>query len=602
MKNGHPQKTPTFITSPYQIRTVNGVETAQIAIRGREVLGQPMLNFGLAYTLEQRKALGLTGLLPPAVITLEEQLERAYKQFRALPEGLSQYLFLNQLHELNEVLYYRLAAEYIEEILPVIYTPTVGQAIQEFSATFDRPRGMYLSIDDPAGIEEAFRAYGQRGGDTDVLVVTDSESILGIGDQGVGGIRIAIGKLAVYTIAAGLHPLRGIPVVLDVGTDNIDLLEDPGYLGVRHARVRGKRYNDFVDLFVAQVKQHFPKALLHWEDFGAENAHHILQKHRNRTCTFNDDIQGTAAVATAATLSAVWSKGERLSEQRVVIYGAGTAGIGIANLLRDTMVSEGLSLVEAQSRFWGLGSRGLLRPDTPMRTFQTPYARPTIDWAGWKDADPYDLLAVIRNVKPTVLIGTSAQSGAFTEEIVKEMTAHCERPIILPLSNPTSRCEAIPQDLVRWTEGRAIIATGSPFTPFVYNGTTYEFAQANNALVFPGIGLGVIAARATAVTDRMIREAAIAVARMTVDLHPGAPVLPSMRQLRKVSAVVAETVARAAEADGVASRSLKNPAQDIHGLMWFPDYPVIEAVQPLDADPRVKLVRSSVDRVSTQKR
>ena len=566
----------------YQFRTVDGAETVQIAVRGRQVLARPMLNFGPAYTVEQRKALGLTGLLPPAVNSMNDQLKRAYRQFRSQPDALSKYVFLNQLQDLNEILFYRLVAEHLDEMLPIIYTPTVGTAIQEFSSTFDRPRGIYLSIDDPEGIDDAFRAHGQHADDVDLLVVTDSEGILGIGDQGVGGIRIAVGKLAVYTTAAGIHPLRAIPVVLDVGTDNLGLLNDPGYLGVRHARVRGERYDEFVELFVAKVKEHFPNAMLHWEDFGADNAHKILERYREEHCSFNDDIQGTAAVVAAAALGAVRAKGEKLSDQRVVVYGAGTAGIGIADLMRDIMISEGLSKEEAERRFWGLGSRGLLRSDAPMRPFQERYARPAAELKGWKLKGNYDLADVVANVKPTILIGTSAQAGAFTEAIVKEMATHCERPVVMPLSNPTSKAEAVPADLVEWTDGRVLIATGSPFDNVVHRGTTFEFAQANNALVFPGIGLGTVAVGATQVTDGMITAAAMAVAELTSARRLGAPVLPSMRQLRAVSAAVAVRVAQAAEAEGVATKPLTNPIQQIHELMWKPEYPKVEVVSSID--------------------
>ncbi|MDO5739994.1 MAG: NAD-dependent malic enzyme [Ornithinimicrobium sp.] len=566
----------------YQFRTVDGVETVQIAVRGRQVLARPMLNFGPAYNLEQRKALGLVGLLPPAVNTLNEQLKRAYLQFSSQPDALSKYVFLNQLQDLNEILFYRLVSENLDEMLPIIYTPTVGQAIQEFSSTFDRPRGIYLSIDDPDGIDDAMGSHGQGAEDVDLLVVTDSEGILGIGDQGVGGIRIAVGKLAVYTTAAGIHPLRAIPVVLDVGTDNLGLLNDPAYLGVRHARVRGQRYDDFVARFVAKVKAHFPHAMLHWEDFGADNAHRILETYREEHCSFNDDIQGTAAVVAAAALGAVRAKGERLSDQRVVVYGAGTAGIGIADLMRDIMVSEGLSQEEAERRFWGLGSRGLLRTDSPMRPFQERYARPAEEVAQWTTTSGrYDLADVVHNIKPTILIGSSAQAGAFTEEIVREMAAHCERPIIMPLSNPTPKAEAVPQDLLEWTDGNALIATGSPFDAVLHKGTRYDIAQANNALVFPGIGLGTVAVRATQVTDGMITAASQAVAEMTSARRKGSPILPSMQKLRAVSAVVAVRVAQAAVADGVATRPLDNPIQGIHDLMWQPVYPRVEVVDSI---------------------
>lgn len=567
----------------YQFRSEGGVETVQIAVRGRQVLARPMLNFGPAYTLEQRRALGLQGLLPPAVNSMNEQLKRVYRQFAVQPDALSKYVFLNQLQDLNEILYYRLVSEHLDEMLPIIYTPTVGEAIERFSSTFDRARGIYLAIDNPESIDEALVAHGAGPDDVDLIVATDSEGILGIGDQGVGGIRIAVGKLAVYTTAAGIHPLRGVPIVLDVGTDNPTLLNDPAYLGARHARVRGERYDEFIAAFVAAVKRRFPRALLHWEDFGADNAHRILETYRDEHVTFNDDIQGTAAVVVAAALAAVRAKGERLSDQRVVVHGAGTAGIGIADLMRDIMVGEGVTEQEAASRFWGLGRRGLLHTGAPMRSFQERYARPADELTGWTTATPghYDLADVVRNARPTILIGTSAQSGSFTEEIVRDMAAGCERPIIMPLSNPTAKAEAVPADLLAWTDGRALIATGSPFDPVQYAGTTFQVAQANNALVFPGIGLGVVASRATTVSDGMIAAASHAVAEMTSAGRPGAPILPSMRELRAVSAAVAVRVAQAAADEGVATVELEHPLQQIHDLMWQPVYPQVEVVDEI---------------------
>ncbi|HHV22016.1 MAG TPA: NAD-dependent malic enzyme [Propionibacterium sp.] len=564
----------------FQFHTTNGVETAEIAVRGRQVLARPMLNFGPGYTAEERRALGLTGLLPPAVNTMSEQLKRVYTQFKARPDNLAKYVYLNSLQDLNEILFYRLVTEHLDEMLPIIYTPTVGEAIQKFSSTFDRARGIYLSIDEPEAITFALESYGSNSGDVDVIVATDSEGILGIGDQGVGGIRISIGKLAVYTTAAGIHPLRGLPIVLDVGTDNLELLNDPNYLGVRKARVRGKQYDEFIDTFVKAVHQTFPNALLHFEDFGANNAHRVLETYRDDYCTFNDDIQGTAAVVVAAALSAVKAKGERLSDQRIVVHGAGTAGIGITDLLCDIMVREGTDPEEASKKFWGLGSRGLLRTGTKMRPFQERYARDSSELKDWdlKVPDRYDLVDVVKNVNPTILIGTSAQPAAFTEEIVTHMAATCERPIIMPLSNPTSKSEAIASDVIKWTQGRALMATGSPFDPVHYAGIDYHIAQANNALVFPGIGLGTVAIRASKVTDNMIAAAAIAVAEMSNATRRGSAVLPGLQQLRAVSAAVALKVAEAAEEDGVARATLENPIQDIHELMWQPRYPKVRAV------------------------
>lgn len=555
-------------------------EKVEIAVRGRQILARPMINFGTAYSQEEREALGLQGLLPPAVVSLNAQAKRIYTQYQTQPDALSRNVYLTQLQDRNEILFYRVLTEHLEEMLPIIYTPTIGDAIQEFSQWFHRPRGVFLSIDDPDSMEQALRSHGQGPDDVDLVVVTDSEGILGIGDQGVGGVRICVGKLSVYTAAAGIHPLRVLPVVLDVGTDNLELLNDEGYLGERHGRVRGERYDAFVDRFTRTVTELFPKALLHWEDFGAANAHRILEKYRDEICTFNDDIQGTAAVVAGAALASVKAKGEKLSEQRVVIHGSGTAGIGIANLLVDIMVREGLSEEDARRRFWGVDVQGLLHTGSKLRDFQEPYARPQDEQSGWRTDAPgrYELADVVRNVKPTILIGTSAQAGAFTEGIVSDMYASCPRPIIFPLSNPTKKAEARPEDVLRWTDGNALMATGSPFEPVHHDGVDYEIAQANNALVFPGIGLGTIAVRATRVTDRMIAAASEAMAEFTDATRRGAGVLPSMGHLRAVSATVALRVAEAAAQDGVATVELENPVQDIYSLMWKPHYPRVEVV------------------------
>lgn len=567
---------------PRQFRfrtTEDGKEVVEIAIRGKQILDRPMTNFSTAYTLEQREALGLTGLLPPAVTTLQIQIRRLYTQLSRLPTDLDKHVFLTQLHDRNEIAFHALLAEHLDELMPIIYTPTIGEAIQQYSNWFTVPRGVFCSIDQPDQLEAALRSTHQGADDIDLVVVTDSEGILGIGDQGVGGVRITIGKLAVYTAAAGVHPLRVLPVVLDVGTDNLELLNDPGYLGVRHARVRGQRYDEFVDRFVKTTTKLFGKAMIHWEDFGAANAHAILNRYRDEICTFNDDIQGTAAVVVAAILAGVKGSGQRLKNQRIVVHGAGTAGIGVASLLKDVMMEQGLTEEEANQRFYCLGSRGLLLEGMKMRDFQEPFARRADTIDDWDLADPGRATVddVVRNVHPTILIGTSGRPGAFSEDLVREMAAHVERPIIMPLSNPTSLSEAIPADLIEWTDGRAMIATGSPFKPVKHNGMEYSIAQANNALVFPGIGLGVVACRATRVTDHMIAAAAQAVADMTEINKPGDRLLPPIDSMRTVSATVAVAVARAAAQDGVAE-PLEHPLQDIWKQMWQPVYPEVHAV------------------------
>jgi malate dehydrogenase (oxaloacetate-decarboxylating) len=560
------------------VRTADGY-VARVHARGAAVLATPRINRGTAFTLEERRRLGLTGLLPSGVSTLERQVRRTYAQYRSQSSDLAKWVYLANLRDRNEVLFFRLLTEHIEEMLPVVYTPTVGLAIERFSHEFRRSRGVYLSVDHPEEVEVALANTELGAADVDLLVATDAEGILGIGDQGVGGIEISIGKLAVYTAAAGIHPSRVLPVVLDVGTDNLTLLNDELYLGERHARVRDERYDRLIDAYVTAAGTLFPNALLHWEDFGAANARRILDRYAGQCCTFNDDLQGTAAVVLAAAFSAVRAAGSRLCDQRVVIHGAGTAGLGVADMLCDQMVREGLSLQEARGRVWALGRRGIIADDhlEQLRDFQVPYARPWSEVADWSVAGTRPGLAeVVRQVHPTMLIGTSTQAGAFTEQIVRDMAAHCPRPIIMPLSNPTSKSEALPTDLLAWTDGRALVATGSPFAPVVHDQVTYQIAQANNALVFPGLGLGVTVARASRISDPMIAAAADAVARLSDATRPGAPLLPPVRDLRPVSAAVAIAVAEAAAAEGLARVPLDDPVQQVHQAMWRPDYPHLE--------------------------
>lgn len=555
----------------------------RVRARGRAVLSNPMTNRGTAFTIEQRRELGLVGLTPTGVTTLENQAKRSYEQFRRAASSMGKYLHLAQLRDRNEVLFYRVLTDHLEEMLPIIYTPTIGEAIERFSHEYSRPRGVFLSIDHPELVEESLLNYGLRDDEVDLIVVTDSEGILGIGDQGIGGIQIAIGKLSVYTAAAGIHPRRVMPVVLDVGTDNLTLLSSDMYLGERHARVRGERYDEFLEHFVTTANRLFPNAMLHWEDFGAANAHRLLTRHRDDYCTFNDDIQGTAAVVLAALLAAVEITGQDLDDHRVVIFGAGTAGLGIASLVRDTMLRTGQHETEAETyrRFWSIGINGLYLEGQPgLHEFQRPWARSRDDVADWDVADPehITLQDVIRHVRPTILLGTSTRGGAFTEEIVREMAEHCARPIIFPLSNPTSRAEATPANLINWTDGRALIATGSPFDRVDHDGVRYRIAQSNNALIFPGLGLGVAACQASRVTEGMIASAAKALASLVNAWRPGASLLPGMNDLRRVSATVALAVAAQAEADGVARNPLTNPIDDIYGRMWQPVYPPIEPV------------------------
>ncbi|WP_405497534.1 NAD-dependent malic enzyme [Streptomyces sp. NBC_00096] len=549
--------------------------------RGREVLTDPRLSKGTAFSLAERSALGLTGLLPPAVLTLDAQAERAYGQFRELPDDVAKNAFLTALQDRNETLFHRLLLDHLAEMLPIVYTPTVGLAIEHYSHEYRRPTGVYLSADAPDDIERSLRAFGHGPDEIDLIVATDAQAILGIGDWGVGGIDIAVGKLTVYTAAAGLDPARTLPVMLDVGTDRTELLDDPFYLGSRHPRVTGEAYDAFIDRYVEAARSLFPSALLHWEDFAAPSARRILARYREHLFTFNDDMQGTGAVNLAAVLAGARASGTPLADQRVVVFGSGTAGIGIADQLCAAMVDGGLSQDAARTRFWCLDRPGLLTADmTDLRDFQLPYARPAGEVAHWEGAGTpsgIPLAEVVHRVRPTILIGTSAQTGAFTEPIVKEMAAHVERPVILPMSNPTPLSEATPQDLIAWTEGRALVATGSPFGPVTHGGTTYAIGQANNALVFPGLGLGALVAGADRITDGMIAAAARAVAARTDTSAAGAPLLPLVDDLRETSAVVALAVARAAADDGVA-RDRTVTGDDIESAMWWPRYHPVRAV------------------------
>lgn len=565
--------------SKFTVASNGALETT---LRGAEVLSTPLLNKGVAFTQNEREELGLKGLLPPAVLTLEEQARRAYEQFSSQPDDLLKNVYLTALHDRNEVLFYRILTDHLREMLPIVYTPTVGVAIQRYSHEYRKPRGVYLSINDPSGIEEAFTNIGATAENIDLVVVTDGEGILGIGDWGVGGINIAIGKLAVYTAAVGIDPSRVLPVILDVGTNREELLNNPFYIGNRHPRITGEAYDEFIDTFVQAVNKQFPKAILHWEDFSSRNARKILDKYRHDVCTFNDDIQGTGAVSLAAVLSAVKASGVPLSEHRVVVFGAGTAGIGIADQVRDAMVRVGVSEEESYKRFWCIDRNGLVTDNMEdLLDFQIPYARKEAEVSEWKENDVIGLAEVVKHVKPTILIGTSTVAGAFKEEIIKEMASHVERPIILPMSNPTPLAEAKPADLIEWTEGRALVATGSPFEPVTYNGVTYVIGQSNNALIFPGLGLGTIVVRASVMTDGMFAAAAEAVASMVDTSQPGAPILPEVEELRNISEMVAIEVAKVAVAEGVARVNLSDNdiKMAVQEAMWKPEYRQIKAVE-----------------------
>jgi malate dehydrogenase (oxaloacetate-decarboxylating) len=545
-------------------------------LRGREILSDPRLNRGMAFSLRERHELGLTGLIPPAHITLEQQVARVYPQYLRQPDDLARNVMLSETQDRNEVLFYKLLITHLAEMLPVVYTPTIGLAIKSYSHEYRRPRGAYLSVDHPELIEESLLATGLTDADLDLIVATDAGAILGIGDWGVGGIHIAVGKLAVYTAAGGIDPDRALPVMLDVGTDRQSLLDDPLYIGNRHRRVTAAEYDAFIDAFVAAVGKLYPRAMLHWEDIGVANARRLLDRYADRLCTFNDDIQGTGAVNVAAVLAAVRATGTALADHKVVIFGAGSAGTGIADQLRAQMQAEGLQPDQAARRFWAVDRQGLLSTDmTGLSDAQRRCARDPGEVAGWS-RDPelvgISLAEVVAQVRPTVLIGTSTRPGAFTKQIVTEMAAHVERPIVLPMSNPTELAEATPADLITWTDGKVLVATGSPFDPVTYRGTKYVIGQANNALVFPGIGLGVIVARASRVTDGMLSAAAHAVARLTDTSVAGAPLLPPVSELRQTSAAVAVAVATAAWQEGVARTMLGDLERQVRDRMWEPVY------------------------------
>jgi malate dehydrogenase (oxaloacetate-decarboxylating) len=539
------------------------------------VLADPLRDRGVAFVPSQRQALGLTGRLPSAVLTLDQQAQRAYQQLQRQPTDLAKNGYLEQLHDRNETLYYKVLSDHLAELLPIVYDPTVGDAIEQYSHEYQRPRGIYLSIDQPDDIAAAFGTLELGPGDVDLIVCSDAEEILGIGDWGVGGIQIAVGKLAVYTAAAGIDPRRVIPVSLDVGTDNESLLNDPLYLGNRHARVRGAAYDAFIEKYLETASSMFPGALLHFEDFGPGNARRILVTYGDKYRIFNDDMQGTGAITLAAALSAVTVTGVPMAEQKLLVFGAGTAGVGIADQLHDAMVRDGATKEQATAQVWLVDKQGLLTSDMPdLRDFQRPYARKPSEVQGWADGGrAISLLDAVRHVKPTILLGTSTVHGAFTREVIEAMSAGVDRPIVFPISNPTSRIEAMPADVIAWSKGKALVAVGIPVAPVEYGGVTYQIGQANNALLYPGLGLGTIVSGASRVTPGMLLAAADAVAGQVDVSAPGAPLVPPVENLRASSATTAVAVAQAAIDDGVATREPASLVQAVQDGMWQPEYP-----------------------------
>ncbi len=568
---------------PYRLKQDGeGRSYVEVPYRGQRLLRHPMFNKGTAFTTEERAALGLEGLLPDAVSTIEQQTARVHRNILRKEDALERYIGLASLQDRNEVLFYRLLVENIEELMPIVYTPTVGKACQDYSHIFRRARGIWLTPGHRGRIEEVLQNAPFE--DIRLIVVTDNERILGLGDQGAGGMGIPIGKLALYCAAAGIHPAQTLPVSLDVGTDNKTLLEDELYLGWRHPRLRGEEYYTLVDEFVRAVKYRFPKALLQWEDFKKTNAFVLLDKYRKSITSFNDDIQGTASVAVAGIMAGCRATGIPLVEQRIVILGAGAAGVGIARLLRDALSRAGLKGEKLTAAIANLDSHGLVVDDQEIsdqhkRAFAWPAA--LAEKSGLGKGRPRDLAAVVRAVKPTVLIGTSGEPGTFTELIVREMAAHVERPVIFPMSNPTSKSEAKPVDLVNWTGGRALIATGSPFDPVPYGGRTIKIGQCNNVFIFPAVGQGVLIAEAKEVTEAMFTAAAEVLAAETRDEDLKAGMLfPPAQEIRRVSRAIAEAVVKQAREDGVAGRVLKDAEipQAVKAAMWDPEYPRVVPV------------------------
>jgi malate dehydrogenase (oxaloacetate-decarboxylating) len=541
-----------------------------------ELLNHQCSNKGTAFTDEERGRLGLRGLLPPYVETLDQQLVRAYEAYRRKDDDLERHIYLRALQDANEVLFYRLLLEHIEEMTPMVYTPVVALACEQFSHIYRRPRGMFISYPLRDSIPALLR--NRPDADVDVIVVTDGERILGIGDQGAGGLGIPIGKLSLYTLIGGIHPARTLPIVLDVGTNNPERLRDPEYLGWRHERVAGEAYFDFVDRFVQAVKQELPETCLQWEDFATPHARPILERYRDELLTFNDDIQGTAAVALGAILAAVKVSGKSLKGQQIVMLGAGSAGIGVADFLRAAMRDEGLSEEEARGRFWVVDKDGLLHSKrTDLSAEQRVYAQPheRVSQLFRTPSGQIGLADVIGQIEATVLIGLSTARGAFTESIVREMARKVSRPIIFPLSNPTTKSEAAADDLVRWSEGRALVATGSPFEPVSFGGRRIVIAQCNNIYIFPAIGLGVVASGARRVTDAMVLASARALAEESPALRdPSASLLPALADLRRVAIHIATAVARQAQRDGVAPKTSEDElVQRITAAQWTPAYP-----------------------------
>ncbi|KAK6344717.1 NAD-dependent malic enzyme, mitochondrial [Orbilia javanica] len=560
-------------------------EELECALTGKALLNSPHFNKGSAFTAEEREAFQLNGLLPTAIHTLEQQTKRAYEQYQSYEHPIAKNQFLQSLRDQNEVLFYRLILDHLKEMFSIIYTPTEGDAIEQYSHLFRRPEGCFLDVEHIDAVDEVVRQWAHSD-DIDYIVVTDGEEILGIGDQGVGAIGISTAKLALMTLCAGIHPNRTLGVVLDCGTDNEELLNDDLYLGLRQNRVRGEKYDEFVEAFITAVKKHYPKAFLHFEDFGLTNARRLLEVYRPQLPCFNDDIQGTGAVTLAAIMSAIWVSKVELKDIRMLVYGAGSAGTGIADQIRDAMVEiGGMDREAATKQIWLVDKPGILTVSLSesLTSAQKPYARPNEEFS---DVEHKSLVQVIRKVKPHILIGTSTHKGAFTEEVVKEMSKHVERPIIFPLSNPTKLVEGQPEDIYEWSSGKALIATGSPFKPVEFEGNKYIVAECNNAMIYPGIGLGCVLSRAYTLSDAMLVAAVHALAAEAPALNdPNQGLLSDVRDVRKMSLKVACAVIKKAVEDKVATATGIPTDQEeleawVEEQMWDPVYRPLKKVDP----------------------
>lgn len=545
-----------------------------IPYSGTVLLDIPLLNKGSAFSGDERTSLQLHGLVPQTIETIEEQTARAYSQFSTFKANINKHTYLRNLQDTNETLFYHLVNSHLTEMLPVIYTPVVGEACEHFSSIYRAARGVFVSYPDRSHLDEMIRNVTKKN--VKVIVVTDGERILGLGDQGIGGMGIPIGKLSLYTACGGISPAYTLPMVLDVGTNNPQLLKDPFYLGWRHPRISGQEYENFVDAFIQAVKRRWPDVLLQFEDFAQKNALPLLKRYRDELCCFNDDIQGTAAVVLGSLIAASRAAGQRLRDQTVVVLGSGSAGCGIARQIVAQMVDEGLNDLQACERIFMVDRAGLLTDQSPtLLDFQLPLAQKKSRLEGWsRDGDAVSLLETVRQAKPTVLIGVSGQPGLFTEELIRTMRKTCARPIVMPLSNPTSRAEALPEDLIRWTEGSALVATGSPFSPVQYDGKSYPIAQCNNSYIFPGVGLGVLASRARRVTDRMMMAASNALAACSpLAQGKAGALLPDLEQIQVVSKAIALEVAKAAQADEVAKKMSDEELKSaIEETFWIPEY------------------------------